>query len=167
MPQNYLQFNFPAINYNSQRPVDLAPPFPAPRGTFFAALAPPALRAADFCAALSALAFFVRSLMSRSAASRLAFRWSGFSVRFFAITSRVAPAMARLAFRAAVRLFLRATCCSWSLRCCLRYNVVQAIFAGRLRWLNNDRHFCLKKRNCCKGGSGTWLARPVPSQATF
>lgn len=47
----------------AQRPVDLAPPLPAPLGTFLAAL-PPAALATAFCACLSALAFLVRSLIS-------------------------------------------------------------------------------------------------------
>lgn len=39
-----------------------------------------------------------------------------------------------------------------TLRCCLRYRVVQASLAGRLRWLNSERHFCFRNRNCCRSG---------------
>jgi hypothetical protein len=40
------------------------------------------------------------------------------------------------------------------LRCCLRYSTVQASLAGRLRWRNSERHFCLRNRNCCSTGNG-------------
>ncbi|GIL93070.1 hypothetical protein Vretifemale_20546, partial [Volvox reticuliferus] len=96
---------------------------------------------ADFCgpaaalaaAARSAFCFFMRSLTSRIAASRLAWRTSGFSVRFFWITSREAPTMERLFDFATVRRFFFCTSLTWSFLCCFLYVTVHASFAGLRR----------------------------------
>ena len=62
---------------------------------------------------LASFALRWRSLISRSAASRAAARTSDFSARFFWITSRDAPTIARLLVFTE-RFFLRATSVGWS-----------------------------------------------------
>ena len=100
--------------------------------------------------ALSSLAFFARSLTSRMAASRAACRTSGFSLRFFWMTSSdTAPMFLVAGFALMVRRFRFVCREPWSFLWALRYEKVHAIFEGFFRWLKSVRHLLFRNRNDC------------------
>ena len=100
--------------------------------------------------ALSSLAFFARSLTSRMAASRAACRTSGFSLRFFWMTSSDTEPMVLVAgFALMVRRFRFVCREPWSFLWALRYEKVHAIFEGFFRWLKSVRHLLFRNRNDC------------------